>query len=250
MGRGRAEAPGRQAVPTPAAAAGRRHPGSAGARRRLGPREACAAKGGLGQTSHLLPREVSPARSLGSRAPPSPHDPAPAPPEPRGTCESPHSRRPRLAVDHRPHDEDGEAGRGAEAGVGGAEAELPARRRHGLRAPGARASTACGSHRCRARSRSPSRRPPELRPAPPISVPRAAAAARTAPSLAGGRGSRGRGAGTCGPGLLGFLRVRGRLAQGQAPGWSSDPPHQDAWASAGPSNTCLQKPAAGAALDV
>lgn len=80
------------------------------------------------------------ARTGALTVPPPPPPPAPRPPPTRDTCETPHSRSPRLSVDHRPDEEDGEAGHRAEAGVGGAEAELQPGRGHGAaRARGAAA---------------------------------------------------------------------------------------------------------------
>ena len=137
-----------------------------------------AAREGLpGAPARASPQPSARAAGAGSRRPP----------RPRGTCEPPHGRGPRLFVDHRPDEEDGEAGHGAEAGVGGAEAELQAGGGHGAagagrggRAPpmvtGAGPGAGAGS-----REPSRSRGPPALRPRP------APLAARTAPSAAGGR---------------------------------------------------------------
>lgn len=194
-------------------------------------------KGVWGTPLICSPGRCHPRGAPGAERPPSPHHPDPSPPEPRGTCESPHGRRPRLAVHHRPHDEDGEAGHGAEAGVGGAEAELPARRGHGRRAAGGgrrrEGELSLRESQVQGRERSPSRGapappPPRLRPAPPR------AAARTAPSLAGGR--RRRGPAELAPEVLrglGFLVSGGDLFKGQIPGLCSDPPCQGTWALVG-----------------
>lgn len=180
-GRGRraltqAAAPGGQAGASPSS--GTWAPGEApGLGECLGRERPALLKDVWGKPPTCSPGRCHPRGASGAERLPSPHHPAPTPPEPRGTCQSPHSRRPRLAVHHRPNDEDGEAGHGAEAGVGGAEAELPARRGHGRRAPGARASTACGESQVQGREPSRSRRPPRAppRPAPsPLPAPPAA----------------------------------------------------------------------------
>ena len=73
------------------------------------------------QRSHPRAAPPQPPRAARPDHPASPGD----------TCETPHRRSPRLSVDHRPDEEDGEAGYRAEAGVGGAEAELQPGRGHG-----------------------------------------------------------------------------------------------------------------------
>lgn len=180
MGSGRAEgpratqaaAPGRQAGANPS---GTSAPGAAPGRgERLGRERPALRKDVLGKhPTPAPPGGVTGQEPREQSAAPRPTSRPQRPPDPWGTCESPHRRRPRLAVDHRPHDEDGEAGHGAEAGVGGAEAELPARRGHGLRAPGARASSACGESQVQG---------PEPEPEPPAAASSAQARPRPRPS--------------------------------------------------------------------
>lgn len=90
------------------------------------PGGSAAREGLLGAPARASPQPRARAAGAGSRRPP----------RPRGTCEPPHGRGPRLFVDHRPDEEDGEAGHGAEAGVGGAEAELQAGGGHGAAGAG------------------------------------------------------------------------------------------------------------------
>lgn len=132
-------------------------------------------------------------------------------------------------VDHRPDEEDGEAGHGAETRVGGAKGRAAGRDgAMGLRAAGAGrggGASAALVTRCKARSRagsrepSRSRRPPALRPGRPLRR-RHNPPGRRPPRQ--NRGERVLGL----PAVCGLDLLRCRL-KGQVPGPSSELPYRD-----------------------